>query len=36
MPESQVSIFDSDTSSIQIKRSNVRRNAMIFTTEKAN
>jgi len=35
MPEEQFSIFDSDTTGIQVKRSNVRRNAMILTTEKA-
>ena len=35
MPQEQTSIFDDDTSAIQVKRSNVRRKAMIFSTEKA-
>jgi hypothetical protein len=35
MSEEQTSIFDDDTSTIQVKRSNVRRKAMIFSTEKA-
>ena len=34
MPEEQFSIFDTDTTAIQVKRSNVRRKAMIFSAEK--
>ncbi len=35
MPKEQISIFDDDTSAVQVKRSNVRRKAMIFSKEKA-
>jgi len=35
MPEEYISIFDDDVSAIQVKRSNVRRKAMIIPAEKA-
>ncbi len=35
MPQAQFSIFDPATSAIEVKRSTIRRKAMIFTVEKA-